>query len=102
MMLMRGMADFSLLPTDAIEKIEVMRGPASALYGSNAMAGVINITTKNGLTTPQTSIHTSGGNHDTYHAKIAHGVEKGSFGLFSHRKSCEHGWLHEQYRWKRP
>ena len=34
------------IPIDNIERIEVMRGPASSLYGDNAMSGVINIITK--------------------------------------------------------
>lgn len=38
--------DTSWLPTDAIERIEVVRGPMSSLYGSDAMGGVINIITK--------------------------------------------------------
>jgi vitamin B12 transporter len=37
---------FSGLPLDDVDRIEILRGPQSALYGSNAMAGVISITTR--------------------------------------------------------
>lgn len=40
--------DFSNLTTDNIERIEVLSGPQSTLYGSSAMGGVINIITKQG------------------------------------------------------
>lgn len=38
--------DLSTIPVDAIERIEVVRGPMSTLYGSDAMGGVVNIITK--------------------------------------------------------
>jgi len=40
---------FSQIPVEAIKRIEVVRGPFSSLYGSNAMGGVIHIITKNGM-----------------------------------------------------
>ncbi|GLS91725.1 catecholate siderophore receptor CirA [Psychromonas marina] len=38
--------DLSMIPKDSIERIEVIRGPMSALYGSEALGGVINVITK--------------------------------------------------------
>lgn len=38
--------DLSWVPVDAIERIEVVRGPMSSLYGSDALGGVVNIITK--------------------------------------------------------
>jgi len=39
---------YSMFPTERIDKIEVIRGPGSVLYGTNAYVGVINIVTKKG------------------------------------------------------
>lgn len=41
-----GYMDLSQLPVDAIEQIELIRGPRAALYGSDAVSGVIAITTR--------------------------------------------------------
>ncbi|WP_026960216.1 TonB-dependent receptor domain-containing protein [Aliagarivorans taiwanensis] len=38
--------DYSSIPTSSIERVEIIRGPMSSLYGSDAMGGVINIITK--------------------------------------------------------
>lgn len=40
--------DFSLIPTEYIERIEVIKGPAPVIYGSDSMGGIINIVTKSG------------------------------------------------------
>jgi vitamin B12 transporter len=58
--------DFSALPTDNVARIEVLRGPQSTLYGSNAMAGVINIITQKGSGAPRFSLSSEGGSYGTY------------------------------------
>lgn len=41
------------IPTSLVERIEIVKGPASSLYGSEAVGGMINIITKNPLTAPR-------------------------------------------------
>ncbi|MBN2302731.1 MAG: TonB-dependent receptor [Lentisphaerae bacterium] len=78
----QGNAEFALLPADSIQRIEIIHGPASALYGSNAMGGVINIITRKGTDTPITIIEASGGSYNTQHYKISHGAKFGSVNYF--------------------
>ncbi len=58
-----GGFDFSSLTTDNIERIEIIRGPQSALYGSDAIGGVINIITRKGQGPPTLRFSTAHGTH---------------------------------------
>jgi len=58
-----GSFDFSGLLLSGVERIEVARGPASALYGSDAMAGVINIISRRGQGIPQSSLSARAGSY---------------------------------------
>ncbi len=59
------MYDFGNFQIDNIERIEILRGPQSTLYGSDAMAGVINIITKRGEGPPESFVDIQGGSHET-------------------------------------
>lgn len=57
--------DFATLTTDSIERIEIFKGPQSALYGSDATGGIINIVTKHGQKKPTTTVNVYGGSYYT-------------------------------------
>ena len=61
----QGEFDFSTLLADNIERIEVLRGAQSALWGSNATAGVINIITRNAEPGARVGITAEGGSFGT-------------------------------------
>ena len=65
-----GQFDFGFIPTDNIERIEIIRGSQSTLWGSDAMAGVINIVTRKGKGLPTHSISMEAGSYDTYKESI--------------------------------
>jgi outer membrane receptor protein involved in Fe transport len=61
-----GGFDLAPLPAEGVEQVEVIRGPESALYGSNAVAGVINIETIHGDGPPHFSFIGEGGSLYTW------------------------------------
>lgn len=62
-----GTTAFEYLPIDEIESIEVIRGPRSSLYGSEALGGVIHIHTRRGADVPVRPAFSAGiGSHDHY------------------------------------
>ncbi len=58
--------DFANLTTDNIERIEIVRGPQSTLYGSDAMGGVISIITKKGRGKPEMDVSVEAGSYNTF------------------------------------
>ncbi|HEX4696908.1 MAG TPA: TonB-dependent receptor [Candidatus Udaeobacter sp.] len=62
---LQGAFNFADLTTDDIDRIEVVRGPQSTLYGPRALAGVIQIFTKRGTGTPGILFAAEGGSYDT-------------------------------------
>jgi vitamin B12 transporter len=61
-----GLADLSELSLDAIERIEIVRGPQSTLHGADAIGGVVNIITKKGDGPFRGGVSFEGGSYDTF------------------------------------
>lgn len=60
-----GQAAIQDIPVERIERIEIVRGPRSSLYGSEAIGGVIQIFTRKGGGDTRASMSASYGSHDT-------------------------------------
>ena len=60
-----GYFDFASLPADGVDHVEVTRGAESALFGSNAVTGVVNIVTTRGEGPPHFDFQAEGGNFTT-------------------------------------
>ncbi|MGM9572569.1 MAG: TonB-dependent receptor plug domain-containing protein, partial [bacterium] len=76
-----GSVDFSNIPVENIERIEVIKGSASVLYGSNAMGGVINVITKS-KPEEAVTIHTSVGEMGTRSGAVSASGSAGSLDYF--------------------
>jgi len=77
-----NMFDFANLPADNIEHIEVLRGPQSTLYGSEALGGVINIVTRQQVDRCTGAATVEGGSYDSLrtHLELAVPVKTDRFG----------------------
>ncbi|MBO6794555.1 MAG: TonB-dependent receptor [Balneolaceae bacterium] len=65
-----GTLDLTRLSVGNIEQIEIVKGPSSALWGSNALAGVINIITEKGSKPFTLDVNGRYGSHSTYDAGL--------------------------------
>jgi vitamin B12 transporter len=79
--------DFGQFPTADIARVEILRGPQSGLYGSDAIGGVIDITTQAGEGPPHVTLDVNGGSFDT--ANESGGVS-GSTGPFHYAATVAH------------
>jgi len=77
-----GIVDLRDIPATNIEQIEIIRGPASSLYGSDAMAGVINIRTRSGGDPYYVAGSAAGGSYGRQLYNAAVGADVGPVKLF--------------------
>lgn len=73
--------DFANLTTDGIERIEIVRGPHSAIWGSEAVAGVINIVTRGAAERFSADVELEGGSFATNRLSASVGGRTDDYGL---------------------
>ena len=78
---LQGAFDFANLTVDNIDRIEVVRGPQSTLYGPRALAGVIQLFTKQGESAPGVTLSAEGGSYSTAREAIE---SDGKIGMFDY------------------
>lgn len=80
--------NFADLSLDNVERIEVLRGPQSVLYGSDALGGVINIVTKRGTGKPSGAVSFEGGSYSTFIEKgqLSGGTDAVNYSLAASRE----------------
>jgi outer membrane cobalamin receptor len=81
-----GGLDFSQVPTAVAERIEIVRGPQSALYGSDAIGGVVQVVTPRGGPSVVDGLAEVGGRD----ARRASGMARGSVGRWHGAASAQH------------
>jgi outer membrane receptor protein involved in Fe transport len=69
------------LPANIVERVEIIRGPGSALFGADASAGVINIITKTAGKIEQSEAGVRAGSFDTQEAWVQHGTQWNGFDI---------------------
>lgn len=76
-----GQPEFDLLSLGSIERIEVLRGPASSLYGADAIGGVVQVFTRRGQGAPQVALRLAAGGYGAREASAAADARIGAVDL---------------------
>jgi len=95
-----GAFNFADLTTDDIDRIEVVRGPQSTLYGPRALAGVIQIFTKQGNGPPGILLSGEGGSYDTFRETLQSDgkIDNFDYSIGASRLDTDNARPNNQYR----
>jgi outer membrane receptor for ferrienterochelin and colicin len=64
-----------VLDIDLIDRVEIIRGPGSSLYGTDAFFAVVNVITKRGRDLKGAEVSVSGGGQETYQGRVSYGQQ---------------------------
>jgi vitamin B12 transporter len=97
---LQGAFNFADLTTDDIDRIEVVRGPQSTLYGPRALAGVIQIFTKQGAGPPGITLSAEGGSYDSFRESIQSDgkIDQFDYSIGASRVDTDNARPNNQYR----
>jgi vitamin B12 transporter len=82
-----GLAEFADISPDLIERIEIIRGPQSTLYGADAIGGVVNIITRKGKGPFAGAVRQEAGSYDTLRSS---GSASGTYRILDYAVSGSH------------
>ncbi len=97
---LQGAFNFADLTTDDLGRIEIVRGPQSTLYGPRALAGVIQIFTKQGEGAPEISLSGEGGSYDTFREALQSDgkIDNFDYSIGASRLDTDNARPNNQYR----
>ena len=97
---LQGAFNFADLTTDNIDRIEVVRGPQSTLYGPRSLAGVIQIFTKQGDGPPEFIMSAEGGSYGTFREAFASKgkIDNFDYSIGASRLDTDNARPNNQYR----
>jgi vitamin B12 transporter len=71
--------DLGQMLTGDVQRIEVLRGPQSGLYGADALGGVVSVITKKGEGPAQWTVSTEGGSFATFNQRVGYGGSEANY-----------------------
>ncbi len=88
-----GQSDLSQLPLYNVKRVEILKGPASAIYGANALGGVVNIITKSVSEKQQIELGLEYGSYNSSNIELNYSASEGKTGLaFAFSKKSSDGY----------